>query len=451
MPTISVPPSGMRRRAAIASVLAAMAAAVLDASSINIALPSIAHALDVEPSRAALLVIAYQGALVAGLLPLAAIGERFGYRSTFVAGTALFGLSAAASAVAPGIVLLVIFRVLQGIGAAAIMALGVALLRQTVAEKEFGKAIGWNAMTVALLSAAGPTVAALLLGLGSWRVVFAGSVLLAAAALMAARGLPSHHREREALDVIGILAYAAVVPAFVVAAGLAHVSVLPSALAATAGVTGFWLLVRRDFRQASPFLPLALFRSPSFTRSVLASVACFAGLGLALLILPFVLHERLGLSAQATALMMTPWPLAVLVTTPFTARLLDGIHPARLCAVGALVLACGLAVLAAAPLVGTVPVYISGIILCGIGFGLFQTPNNRTMFLAAPADRAASAGGVQGTARLIGQVTGSVIASILLYVTPMGIAASIAFGIAALSACAAAGISQSNDKVKVSY
>lgn len=127
--------------------------------------------------------------------------------------------------------------------------------------------------------------------------------------------------------------------------------------------------------------------------------------------------------------MMTPWPLAVLVTTPFTARLLDGIHPARLCAVGALVLACGLAVLATAPLVGSIPVYISGIILCGIGFGLFQTPNNRTMFLAAPADRAASAGGVQGTARLIGQVTGSVIASILLYVTPMGIAASIAFGI----------------------
>ena len=144
MPTISVPPSGMRRRAAIASVLAAMAAAVLDASSINIALPSIAHALDVEPSLAAWLVIAYQGALVAGLLPLAAIGERFGYRSTFVAGSALFGLSAVASAMAPSIVLLVIFRILQGIGAASIMALGVALLRQTVAEEEFGKAIGWN-------------------------------------------------------------------------------------------------------------------------------------------------------------------------------------------------------------------------------------------------------------------------------------------------------------------
>ena len=451
MPTISVPPSGMRRRAAIASVLAAMAAAVLDASSINIALPSIAHALDVEPSRAALLVIAYQGALVAGLLPLAAIGERFGYRSTFVAGSALFGLSAVASAMAPSIVLLVIFRILQGIGAASIMALGVALLRQTVAEEEFGKAIGWNAMTVALLSAAGPTIGALLLDLGSWRFVFAGSVLLAGVALVAARGLPSHRQEHKPLDAIGILAYAGLVPAFVVAVGLARLSVLLGALVLMAGVTGLGVLVRRDFRRASPFLPLTLFRSPSFTRSVLASVACFTALGLALLILPFALHDRLGLSARATALMMTPWPLAVLLTTPFTAKLLDRTHPARLCAVGALVLACGLAALAAAPLGWSGPVYLSGIILCGIGFGLFQTPNNRTMFLAAPADRAASAGGVQGTARLTGQVTGALIASILLSVTPVGAAVSIAFGVAALAAFVSAGISQSNDRAKVSY
>jgi DHA2 family multidrug resistance protein-like MFS transporter len=177
-------------------------------------------------------------------------------------------------------------------------------------------------------------------------------------------------------------------------------------------------------------------------------VACFTALGLALLILPFALHDRLGLSARATALMMTPWPLAVLLMTPVTARLLDRIHPARLCAVGALVLACGLVVLAAAPLAWSVPAYLSGIILCGIGFGLFQTPNNRTMFLAAPADRAASAGGVQGTARLTGQVTGGAIASILLSLTSVEVAASIAFGIAALAACASAGICLSNDKVK---
>jgi DHA2 family multidrug resistance protein-like MFS transporter len=360
----------------------------------------------------------------------------------------LFGLGAAASAMAPGIALLLIFRVLQGIGAASIMALGVALLRQTVAEEAFGKAIGWNAMTVALLSAAGPTIGALLLGLGSWRFIFAGSVFLAGAALAAAPGLPCPRRERRTLDAVGLLAYAAVVPAFVIAAGLARLSALASALLFTAGSTGLWLLVRRDRRRESPFLPLALFGSSGFTRSVLASVACFGALGLALLMLPFALHERLGLSAQATALTMTPWPLAVLLTTPMTARLLDGVHPARLCAAGASVLACGLALLAAGQGTRSFPLHILAIILCGIGFGLFQTPNNRTLFLAAPTDRAASAGGVQGTARLAGQVTGALTASILLAVAPVDVAASIAFGISALIACVSAGISRSNDGTK---
>lgn len=436
----------MRRRAAVASVLFAMAAAVLDASSVNIALPSIARALRVDPSAAAWLVIAYQGALVAGLLPLAAIGERFGYRPIFVAGAALFALCAAASSLAPGFASLVVFRAFQGVGAAAIMALGVALLRHTVAEEEFGRAIGWNAMTVALLSAAGSTIGALLLGLGSWRFVFAGSVALAGSALATGCALPLQRSEGRKLDGIGMVAYAAVVPAFVIGAGVARQSALAAAFPLAAGCVGLGLLVRRDFRRATPFLPLPLFRSPRFARSVMASVLCFVALSLALLMLPFALHQRLGLSTTDTALMMTPWPLAVLLTTPITARLLERIDATRLCAAGAFMLSGGLAVLAAAPLAQGVAIHLLGVILCGIGFGLFQTPNNRTMFLAAPAERAASAGGVQGTARLAGQLAGALAASILLSAAAVETASSAAFAVAALAALASTGTSWSNDR-----
>lgn len=441
----------MRRRIGVASVLFAMAAAVLDASSVNIALPSIAGALQIDPSAAIWLVIAYQGALIAGLLPLAAIGERFGYRPTFVAGTALFALCALASSLAPGFALLVAFRAFQGVGAAAIMALGVALLRHTVAEEEFGKAIGWNAMTVALLSAAGPTIGALLLGLGNWRFVCAGSVALAGVALMAGCALPSQRSEGKELDGFGLLAYAVIVPAFVIGVGIAQKSPLAAASLWAAGCAGLGLLVRRDLLLANPFLPLPLFRSRSFARSVMASVLCFTALSLALLMLPFALHQRFGLSAQGTALIITPWPLAVLLTTPTTSRLLNCVPPARLCAVGALVLTCGLTTLAAVPLGWGISWHVIGVIFCGVGFGLFQTPNNRTMFLAAPAERAASAGGVQGTARLTGQVTGAITASILLSAATVEMASSIAFGIAALSAFAAAGVSWSNNRKKRGY
>lgn len=90
--------------------------------------------------------------------------------------------------------------------------------------------------------------------------------------------------------------------------------------------------------------------------------------------------------------------------------------------------------------------HVLGVILCGIGFGLFQTPNNRTMFLSAPVDRAASAGGVQGTARLAGQVTGALAASILLSVSSVSSAGSFAFGIAAIAALASASVSWWNGR-----
>lgn len=445
MSSLLVRSVALRRHAAIASVLFAMAAAVVDASSVNVALPSIAGALRVEPSTAAWLLIAYQGALAAGLLPLAAIGERFGYRPTFVAGAALFALCAAGSSLAPDFPSLIAFRVVQGVGAAAIMALGVALLRQTVAEKEFGRAIGWNAMTVALCSAAGPTIGASLVGFGSWRFVFAGSVLLAGIALLAAVSLPSRRSESKEIDSVGLLAYAAIVPVFIIAVGLARQSAAAAAVLLAFGGAGLWLLVRRDARRHTPFLPLTLFQSVGFTRSVLASVLCFAAMSSALLMLPFALHDRLGLSARDIAFIMTPWPLAVLLTTPITSRLLERARPALLCVEGALVLAGGFALLAAAPPTWGVALYIPGVILCGVGFGLFQTPNNRTLFLSVPVDRAASAGGVQGTARLAGQVTGALTASILLSAVSVKLAAPIAFAIAALAALSSAAISWSND------
>jgi DHA2 family multidrug resistance protein-like MFS transporter len=169
-------------------------------------------------------------------------------------------------------------------------------------------------------------------------------------------------------------------------------------------------------------------------------------MSVALLMLPFALHDRLGISARDIALIMTPWPIAVLLTTPITTCLLERVRPALLCAAGALVLACGFAVLAAAPPKWGAVMHILGVILCGIGFSLFQTPNNRTLFLSVPVDRAASAGGVQGTARLAGQVTGALSASILLSAAAVKMAAPLAFEIAALAAFASAAISWSNDR-----
>ncbi len=418
------------RGPAIASVLAAMGAAVLDASSMNLALPSISMALAIKPSDAAWLIIAYQAALMASLLPVAAIGDRWGNRRVFISGVCLFGASALACMVTPSFVLMIMLRMLQGIGAAAVMSLGVALLRQAVAPDELGRAIGWNAMMVALMSAAAPAIGAALLSAGSWRFVFLGGIALAIISLGAAYALPSTTTSRRSIDVQGMVSYVAIVFAVVIAVGLFRLLPWLSIVLLASAVLGVWLFVRRDRRLPSPFLPLDLLRIPTFSRSVIASVICFTGLSIALLMVPFALQMRLEANPMQIAMLMTPWPLAVLMTTPVTTGLLVRFGTAKLCAAGSFCTSIGLAILATASSMSGTGLHVFAIMLCGVGFGLFQTPNNCSMFLAAPVERAASAGGLQATARLTGQVTGALLASLLLSVLTVLTASRVGFCLA---------------------
>jgi len=135
---------GPRRSAAIAAVLAAMVLAVLDAAIANVALPSMERSLQVTPGMSVWIITAYQTALVMGLLPCAALGESLGYRRVFMAGVALFTAASALCALSPSLPWLVAARFLQGLGGAAIMALGIALLRLVVPRRQLGAAIGWT-------------------------------------------------------------------------------------------------------------------------------------------------------------------------------------------------------------------------------------------------------------------------------------------------------------------
>ncbi len=142
-----------RRTLAIAAVLGAMSMVVLDAGMANVALPTLAQAMGASPADAVLVVTAYQTALVMALLPCAAVGERFGNRRVFRGGVGLFVVASILCAASPSLPWLIGMRFLQGLGGAAVMALGVALVRASVSPRELGAAIGWNALTVALSSA----------------------------------------------------------------------------------------------------------------------------------------------------------------------------------------------------------------------------------------------------------------------------------------------------------
>ncbi len=425
---------------AIAAVLAATTLVVLDAAITNLALPSIGHALQVSPATSILVMTAYQLALVMALLPCAALGESLGFRRVFTGGLALFTAASALCAAAPSLPWLVAARFVQGLGGAAVMALGVALLRQVVAPNRLGAAIGWNALAVALATATGPSLGAVILSATSWPWLFAINLPIGVAALMASRALPRSPGSSRTLDPVSIALNGGVFAALVGGADLLATQPRLAVVLLFGAAAALTMLVRREAPKTSPLVPLDLLRVRSVSLSAAASVCLFTGQTAALVALPFYLQHGLGLTPMQTALCITPWPLAVAIAAPFAGQLADRVSTAWLCAVGGGVLALGLLVIATlAP--STPAILAACIVVCGLGFGLFQTPNNRNLFLGAPAHRSGAAGGLQGTARLTGQTAGAVLMTALFTVTSVEAAPRLGLGIGALLALTAGGVS----------
>jgi DHA2 family multidrug resistance protein-like MFS transporter len=405
-----------------------MSLVVLDAGMANVALPTLARALDASPAQAVVVVTAYQTALVMALLPCAAIGERFGNRRVFQGGVSLFIVASVFCAVAPSLPWLVAMRLLQGLGGAAVMALGVALIRVAVTPRELGAAIGWNALTVALSSAAAPPLGALIIARLDWTWLFLMNLPIGCLALLAAFALPRGAGRAGRLDFASMALNGAGFALLVVGAELLPRSPVIAAALLAAAALALTALVLREAPKAVPLIPLDLLRSRPFRVSIMASVCCFTATAAALVALPFYLQHGLGQSPLMVGLYMSPWPLSVAVTVAVSGRLSGRVPTTVLCACGGGVLAAGLAGLALWPISGDLQPFVGLAVVCGVGFGLFQPANNRNIFLSAPADRSGAAGGMQGTARLTGQTAGAVVMTLLFSAAPLTIAPRIGLG-----------------------
>jgi DHA2 family multidrug resistance protein-like MFS transporter len=434
---------------AVAAVLAAMVLVVLDAAIANVALPTLARDLHATAATSIWVVTSYQLALVMALLPCAALGESIGFRRVFTAGVAMFTVASVVCALAPSLPWLLIGRFLQGLGGAAVMALGVAFFRFLVPHKKLGTAIGWNAIAVALSSAAGPTIGAAILSVSSWHWLFAVNLPVGIAVLFATRALPRPNGTGRPLDQISASLTAVGLACLVLGADLVLVSPTVSVILLAVAVLSISHLVRREFSRESPLLPLDLLRGHAFRFSVIASILCFTGQTAGLVALTFHLQTGLGQDVFTTGLYLTAWPLTVAVAAPFVGRLSTSISANRLCFFGATLLAVGLGSAALWPfhqgLLALVPITM----LCGLGFSLFNVPNNRIMFMAAPLERSGAAGGMQSSARLLGQTAGAVTMTLLFTLAPIDTAPSIGLGLGAaltLAACIVSTPRRRNDK-----
>jgi DHA2 family multidrug resistance protein-like MFS transporter len=406
-----------QRRLAIAVVVIGTVMAVLDTSIANVALPTLSRELHADVASSIWVVNAYQVAVTMLLLPLSSLGDVVGYRRVYTTGLAVFTLGSLGCALSTTLAALVLFRIFQGFGAAALMSIAPALNRTIFPTRMLGVAVGISALTVAASSAAGPTLGGAILAIAPWPWLFAVNVPLGIfATIFARRALPRTTGRGGRLDIPSALMSGPALALLIVGLDAFARRVAPLQIAAMLGGSIILTVafVRRQRVLPVPMLPLDLFAVKRFSFAVGTSLCSFTAQGIAFVALPFLLQGPYGYTAFASGLLFTPWPLAIAVVAPVAGRLADRMSGPLLSTAGLGVLALGLALLAALPAhPGPADIVWRGAV-CGLGFGFFQAPNNREILGSAPRARSASAAGVLATARLTGQSLGAAVVAIVL-------------------------------------
>ncbi|ORM54323.1 MFS transporter [Pantoea conspicua] len=420
MPT-SIPQDGLpvaQRYWAILTIALGITMAVLDGAIANVALPTISRELNASPAESVWIVNAYQIAIIVSLLSLSFLGDMLGYRRVYQAGLALFIATSLFCALSTSLNMLTFARVLQGFGGAALMSVNTALIRIIYPQRYLGRGMAINSLIVAVSTAAGPTVAAAILSFASWKWLFLINVPLGIIALwLALRTLPDNPQKAtsQKFDIPSAIMNAL------------FFGLLISALSGFAQGQNGWLVlaelvalllvglvfIRRQLNMAVPLLPVDLLRIPIFSLSMGTSVCSFCAQMLAMVSLPFFLQNVLGRDEVTTGLLLTPWPLATMVFAPIAGRLIERVHAGLLGGIGLAMFAAGLFLLAMLPVQPTDGDIIWRMMLCGAGFGLFQSPNNHTIITSAPRHRSGGASGMLGTARLLGQSVGAALVALM--------------------------------------
>tara|TARA_R110002020_G_scaffold134027_3_gene299072 strand:- start:6185 stop:7069 length:885 start_codon:yes stop_codon:yes gene_type:complete len=286
-------------------------------------------------------------------------------------------------------------------------------------------------------------VAGAILSVASWPWLFAVNLPLGALVLACGGFLGNRDGIRRPLNVRALLANTAMFILFFAGAEMVASAPVSGAALIAASILCLVLLLRLERGARSPIVPTDLLAEPGFRIAAIASVACFTGQMLAYVALPFYLQHTMGMTPARTGLYMMAWPLATIVAAPIAGRLADRVKTAWLCTTGGGVLSLGLLLAALLPAGDNAIGFLVGTTLAGIGFGLFQTPNNRILLLSAPKARSGAAGAMQGTARLMGQTMGAISMSIIFALAPLADAPTVALAIAGLCAAVSALVSLS--------
>lgn len=389
----------------------------LDIAMINIALPQISHELNINFTVSIWAITSYQLVMAAFILPLAFLADKFGYRPIFQIGLIVFTVASLFCGLAQTIEQLIWARALQGLGAAAILATNIALIRQLYPTQKLGLGLGVNAFLLALGFVTGPILATIILSYFHWSWIFWLNIPMAIVSYFLCKSLPNNERNTfKSMNILSILLSITMFSSIIFA--LASFSISNSFINTwiflTVGLISGIILYLRDVKHRHPIFPVDLFKNVIFSLSLITSFFGFVTQGLGLVALPYIFFS-LNHSAQEIALFILAWPMIGAITAPVAGILSNKISPAYLGGYGLLLLSAGLGSIAY--FLGEWPQYMTfiALLLCGLGFGLFFAPNQRMLMSNLPVSRGGIAGGMLNISRIIGQTFGASIVAISIH------------------------------------
>lgn len=386
--------------------------ATLDASIINVSLPTLSRVFSAEVDMVAWVILAYSLTITSLLLLIGRIAARNGYRMTYMTGFALFTIGSAACAFAVSLWQLIASRIFQGVGAAFMMSAGPALIVRGFPPTERGKGLGMFGTVIGAGLMTGPPLGGFLISGVGWRWIFLINIPIGIFGFLYAgrhlKTIDPDHPDSKIDYAGGVYQAVGLILLLLFFNRLNHPgwSSLTLSGVLAAGLTAVALFLWRETRVDSPLIGLSIFTHARFSIALVTMMLMFISSSASLILIPFYLEEILRQAPHQVGLVLMTIPVCTLVIAPLAGRLSDAIGDHALTTVGLVLFITGMF------LVGTLNAHsqpwdvVWRLVVIGVGTGVFASPNSSAMLSSIPRKFLGIASGLQATARNLGMTAG---------------------------------------------
>lgn len=384
--------------------------ATLDASIVNISLPTLVEELNTSFATIEWVILSYVLVLTSLMLGAARLGDMYDKKKLYMTGLAIFTISSLLCGLAPGVEWLIGFRALQGLGAAMTQAIGSAIITEIFPAHERGRALGMIGTTVSTGIALGPPLGGTLIGLVGWRAIFLVNLPVGILALLIiSRFVPSSvTRAGQRFDLPGALVLFVTLACYALGMTFGQLYGFQGAMSRVlliAAAGGFVLFLFVERKVAQPMVDLGLFRNVLFSINLVMGFLVFIVMS-GMFIMPFFLQLVKGFSTTEIGLLLMVNPITMGVIAPFAGALSDRFGSRGISLIGLILVVIGCLTVSTLNENVSALGFILRMLPFAIGQGLFQSPNNSAIMGAAPRNRLGVASGLMALSRTMGQTTG---------------------------------------------